>query len=569
MLSSEGSNVVLGGGDVALAVLTWVVGVIIRGIVIGSHFPALTRLGYGMTKSDAAVCWWGGLHGGVGLALAMSMEHELREAGQAEHGMRVLLHVSVAAMLTLLVNAPTMAPLLKKLGLTSTSKAKQDKFKELRHRVSAYAWTEYNKLLEDDKLAPQSVRWRQAVTHVIHVMEDATQQRPSLMMQAQMAKADGDDGLRAVARQPSPSVPSASTSDYDQLLETRRAFLGLVSSAYNAYLEEGVLPSRSSLAVDLRASIAWAHDHIDEPLADWGRLSRLALKIPLGTRVMLACLKPLWCIRPLKRWLVSSGPDAYAEHVAFALTAFIGAHTQAQEELRWMFGSKADALNTEQEVVAAESAQCVYKAKVFLYELHRLVVGEHIESDDDVIDYVKARQVAGVLLHRISIFIEKLQRHGVLDDWMAEELLHEVEHDEIALRAHLKKLSAREGVSEDAQLAESLARVAQVHELYLQTMRQEGVDVEAKKGLKDKLKPDMNHLKKKKHLPGQKSTSTLQVQLSTESATAPPPPPGAAPPLLGGDLLPPGWVASTDAASGNVYYVNSSTGQTQWTVPTV
>jgi NhaP-type Na+/H+ or K+/H+ antiporter len=88
------------------------------------------------------VCWWGGLHGGVGLALALAMESGLRQAGEPEQGMRVLLHVAVAAMLTLLVNAPTIAPLLKKLNLTSTSEVKQQRFIEAKQRINAFAWAQ-------------------------------------------------------------------------------------------------------------------------------------------------------------------------------------------------------------------------------------------------------------------------------------------------------------------------------------------------------------------------------------------------------------------------------------------
>ena len=129
------------------------------------------------------------------------------------------------------------------------------------------------------------------------------------------------------------------------------------------------------------------------------------------------------------------------------------------------------------------------------------------------------------------------------------------------LRAHLKKLSAREGVSEDAHLAESLARVEQVHGLYLRMMHQEGIDVETRKGLKDKLKPDIyNKLKQKKHLPGQKSSSAMQVHVSTESVT-PPPPPSAT------DLLPPGWVASTERQRLLREQHNYGFSQTQLTVP--
>ena len=46
---------------------------------------------------------------------------------------------------------------------------------------------------------------------------------------------------------------------------------------------------------------------------------------------------------------------------------------------------------------------------------------------------------------------------------------------------------------------------------------------------------------------------------------APPPPP---PPPMAPSNLPPGWAEGTDPASGQSYYFNSNTGQTQWTQPT-
>ena len=37
--------------------------------------------------------------------------------------------------------------------------------------------------------------------------------------------------------------------------------------------------------------------------------------------------------------------------------------------------------------------------------------------------------------------------------------------------------------------------------------------------------------------------------------------------LYGGQQLPPGWVAQTDPQSGQTYYQNQQTGQTQWEAP--
>ena len=59
------------------------------------------------------------------------------------------------------------------------------------------------------------------------------------------------------------------------LMEARRAFLLLVRNAYTTFVEEGVIPGRSSLSLDLTASLAYANDHIDEPLADWKRLAQV------------------------------------------------------------------------------------------------------------------------------------------------------------------------------------------------------------------------------------------------------------------------------------------------------
>ena len=47
-----------------------------------------------------------------------------------------------------------------------------------------------------------------------------------------------------------------------------------------------------------------------------------------------------------------------------------------------------------------------------------------------------------------------------------------------------------------------------------------------------------------------------------DATGAPPPPPPASAPGM-----PPGWEEFVDPTSGQVYYCNASTGQTQWTKP--
>ena len=231
-----------------------------------------------------------------------------------------------------------------------------------------------------------------------------------------------------------------------------------------------------------------------------------------------------------------------------------------------MFSSNNDALKAEQTIVVNESEQAVYKAKVYLYEMHQVVVGDNnLADNDDVIDYVKARQVSGVLLHRLALFIERLHKHGVLEQWMAEKLLHEVEHDEVALPHHLKEaIHGKDGDQRVEAAATAMAQVQKLHALYLKLMEAEGVDIR-KKNLKEKFAKAKTDLKKVKHLPGQKSESDLLdvtfVPMPPSTSAQPPAPPQSA------TNLPPDWSASVDG-NGQTYYVNAMTQQTQWSMPT-
>ena len=115
------------GTDLGLGVASYVVMTAIRGLVMFGAMPLLRRGHYGFGWRDALVITWGGLRGAVGLALAVAVygDKALQDVPGmfgAETGARfqqvVLLHVSMTVGLTLLLNAPTSAPLLKSIGLT-------------------------------------------------------------------------------------------------------------------------------------------------------------------------------------------------------------------------------------------------------------------------------------------------------------------------------------------------------------------------------------------------------------------------------------------------------------------
>jgi hypothetical protein len=51
----------------------------------------------------------------------------------------IILHVAGVALLTLIVNAPSSAMLLRRLGLTTSSATKQRLLHDIEHRVHSYA----------------------------------------------------------------------------------------------------------------------------------------------------------------------------------------------------------------------------------------------------------------------------------------------------------------------------------------------------------------------------------------------------------------------------------------------
>ena len=59
------------GTWIGYGILLFIACIAIRFMSIFFHFPALRRLGYGMTWQEAVVISWSGLRGAIGLALAL------------------------------------------------------------------------------------------------------------------------------------------------------------------------------------------------------------------------------------------------------------------------------------------------------------------------------------------------------------------------------------------------------------------------------------------------------------------------------------------------------------------
>lgn len=96
---------------------------IVRAIVILIFYPVMRKAGYGLPKKDAIVLWYGALRGAVGLALALIVAGE--SAIPEEIRGQFLFLTAGLVILTLMINATTIKPIVNRLGLTKISPAKE------------------------------------------------------------------------------------------------------------------------------------------------------------------------------------------------------------------------------------------------------------------------------------------------------------------------------------------------------------------------------------------------------------------------------------------------------------
>jgi len=94
-----------------------------------------------------------------------------------------------------------------------------------------------------------------------------------------------------------------------------------------------------------------------------------------------------------------------------------------------MFGQRKAQLLEEERVVNKESKYCVYRAKKYLKQLAGIS-----DQFTEIIESVRARQLASWVIHQADTFIVRLHDHGIVDKRSQEQLLDQLETDEADLR---------------------------------------------------------------------------------------------------------------------------------------
>lgn len=108
--------------DLHLLLIVYIGIHIARAVMIVIFYPIMKKSGYGMSKNDAIVLWWGGLRGAVGLALALLLTTIPQIPFEVKT--QILFLTAGIVILTSFINATTTKKLVFSLGMTKISGAK-------------------------------------------------------------------------------------------------------------------------------------------------------------------------------------------------------------------------------------------------------------------------------------------------------------------------------------------------------------------------------------------------------------------------------------------------------------
>jgi len=346
-----------------------------RLVVLGSFFPIMRKIGYGMDVKDAAVLWWGALRGAIGLALALVVEGAPSEYIPVAVKQQFLFYTAGIVTLTLLVNATTIGWLVGKLGLTKMPLAKKIMIQNATNYLRSSAENTLSRIKSDRYM--KKADW----TRVEMFLPD---------------KPDGDVDMGNV----------------DTLCETRRLMLEKEKSSYWEQFKDGMI---GALAVR-RLS-----DTIDEILDEDGKISlskRADLEEMWKTSKRLTRLQNIPVIGNISKRL-------YFDRMVVSYDsarAFVEAQEQMLKLLDSMIRSAEEKDDSAQKVFAVIEEE-IYENKIqgqtFLRNLRKNL--------PEIYNAITTRQAIRSVLNYERHIIEKLHKSGRIGSDETKRLTAEVE----------------------------------------------------------------------------------------------------------------------------------------------
>ncbi len=372
-------RVVFTGNDFLILGIIYVGIHIIRAIVIALFFPVMKRTGYGLSRKDSYVLWWGALRGAIGLALALIVANE--SAIPEEIRNQFLFLTAGIVTLTLLVNATTIGLLVNKLGLTKISSAKAAMLSNANQYLRQSTENTIEKLKEDRFMG--RANWK-AVKDYLPLEED---------------KFDEQD------------------LEIETIAEIRRRVLEKEKSAYWHQFRDGLLGP---------VSVRRLSDGISDILDAGGMISlseRKDLEESWKTPKLLNKMQSL----PL---IGKFAERAFFERLAISYDSARG-FVEAQEEALKLIESmgrqlKSDSSNKSKK--EEEETLGIIEEEINENRIHGLTFLRNLrKSFPEIYTAVATRQAIRSMLNYERRTVERLQKNGRLESDEAKKMISKIE----------------------------------------------------------------------------------------------------------------------------------------------
>ncbi|MDA3821615.1 MAG: cation:proton antiporter, partial [Bacteroidales bacterium] len=366
------------GKNIVILLIIYVGVHIIRAIVIAMFYPIMRKAGYGLPKKDAIVVWYGALRGAVGLALALIVAGE--SSIPEEIRSQFLFLTSGLVLLTLLVNATTIKPLVNKLGLTKISPAK----KLIQVNAKKYLYNSSRNALEKTKTDRylNKANWS--------AVEEYLPPKP--------LENEGDD------------------IKIDTIAEYRRRILEKEKSSYWHQFKDGLLGPTAVMSLS---------DTIEKILDEGGM-------IPLSQR---KDLEENW---KTGKWLDVMQKIPFLSNVSRRY--FFDRISVSYDSARGFVQAQEDALKLVERMVRgleAESVENKDKDAEILDKLEQEIIENRMlgqtflrnlrKNYPEIYTAVATRQAIRTLLNYEKYTVERMQKNGQLESGEAHKIIDEIE----------------------------------------------------------------------------------------------------------------------------------------------
>ncbi len=341
---------------------------IARALMMLLFYPAMKKIGYGISKQEAIVVWFGGLRGALALSLGLIFLGIDSQYVSEQIKNEFFFLISGTVALTLLINATVAERLIKFLGLTNTSAA--------------------TRLI------------RQKATH--HLNDSLQSYLEEMKADRYLKKANWDVVADSLAT-------SSGLSDHQQIefeqkvYQTRIQLLEIEKSSYWKQFKDGLLgvAAVSKLndtinhIIDMEGKVALSERKDLEMSWSPPRLYNWLNQIPVAS---------LWSSRQILNRLYDSYDGA---------VSMIVSQKKCLEVLNSMLSSKT-ILASEYELLESEIQDNIIQCNTFIRNLRR--------NHPEIYSKINTKQASRLLLNKERSVINQMAAQGIIDDKTSDEM---------------------------------------------------------------------------------------------------------------------------------------------------